>query len=324
MGGAKPLRPPAFILFAGLLLAAAAPAPSGPDALPAQVAGVIGSGDQLSLQLRASDTAPARMVRLGDEAIDGWTLTGLTNTVATLSKDGQSRTIGLNPTGALSQRQPVGPPSTVHVTVEGLTPEMAAVLALSDEEVLAQAPASFLQAYQTATAGHGLTAEELRRAQLYSMRFNLMSAAISQASQARVQAARAQGINSGGAIGPQQIGALLFGQDYIDLVGKQQQFDYQQDLQHYQAAVADGLGMVWVPTGQMLTAYPGGMVEAGYSSQGSLFVVQPPAQPTPIDQPYRPVQVPTLSAQTLTALTGPDGAPADPAAQAAALAAHQQ
>ncbi|MDB5440522.1 MAG: hypothetical protein JWM33_2949 [Caulobacteraceae bacterium] len=148
---------PALIMAVGLLLAAAAPAPSGPDALPAQVAGVIGSGDQLSLQLRATADAPARIVHLGEAAIDGWALTGLTDTVATLAKDGQTRAIGLNPTGALASKAPAAPPSQVTIAGE-------------DARLLAQAIARGVWDGQTLQPG--LTLEETQRYWTLNERFS--------------------------------------------------------------------------------------------------------------------------------------------------------
>ncbi|MDB5438343.1 MAG: hypothetical protein JWM33_770 [Caulobacteraceae bacterium] len=318
---------PALIIAAGLLVAAAAPAPSGPDALPAQVAGVIGSGDQLSLQLRATEGAPARIVHPGEEAIDGWTLSGLTNTVATLSKGDQSRTIGLNPTGAVAVARPFAPPSTVRVTIDGLTPEMAAILALSDEELLAQSRPGVRQAYQSMTGGRGLTAEEARRLDLYQTRFSLLGPLLRDAAQAKARAGQQRGETSSSIISNDPDSALLFGQDYIDLVGRQRQYDYQQAQQQYQASVSDGVRMVWVPNAPDSPAhmpYPGGMVVAGNTPQGVLYVAQPPIQPGPVDQPYRYPPTPILTADMVASLTSPDGAAAGPAIQADALAANQQ
>ncbi|MDB5440415.1 MAG: hypothetical protein JWM33_2842 [Caulobacteraceae bacterium] len=147
---------PASIVACGLFLAAAA-APSGPDALPSEVAGVVGSGDQLALQLRQTADTPPRLVHLGDDAIDGWTLSGLTATAATLSKDGQTRTIGLNPSGALASKAPTVAPTLVTMAGE-------------DARLLAQAIARGV--WDGEKLQPGLTLEETQRFYVLNERFS--------------------------------------------------------------------------------------------------------------------------------------------------------
>lgn len=69
--------------------------PSAPDRLPAEVQGVVGSGDQL--RLRLNDAAGVRTLRPGEAYRDGWMLKAVTASTATLAKDGQERVVGLNP-----------------------------------------------------------------------------------------------------------------------------------------------------------------------------------------------------------------------------------
>ncbi|MDB5439931.1 MAG: hypothetical protein JWM33_2358 [Caulobacteraceae bacterium] len=95
----------------GLVLGAAA----APDLLPSEVKGVVGSGDQLSLQLHG-DAGTERTIRVGEEYRDGWMLQALSPTKATLAKDGATREVGLNPQGAVASAGPAGPPSTVTMT----------------------------------------------------------------------------------------------------------------------------------------------------------------------------------------------------------------
>lgn len=147
---------PAAIVACGLLLAAAA-APSGPDALPSQVAGVVGSGEELVLQLRQTGDTPPRLVHLGEDAIDGWTLSGLTATAATLGKDGQTRTIGLNPSGALASKAPSVPLTLVTMAGE-------------DARLLAQAIARGVWDGQKLQPG--LTLEETQRYWVLNERFS--------------------------------------------------------------------------------------------------------------------------------------------------------
>ncbi|MDB5439499.1 MAG: hypothetical protein JWM33_1926 [Caulobacteraceae bacterium] len=106
--------------------AARPPTPTGPDALPAQVTGVIGSGNQLSLQLKPVGNADARTLKPGDTFEDGWVLTALTPSAATLSKGGASRTVGLNPTGTLAG--PAAPGGATVTVVSNLQNQVATAL----------------------------------------------------------------------------------------------------------------------------------------------------------------------------------------------------
>lgn len=95
-------------------LAGYAAQPSAPERLAAQAGGVVGSGDQLAL--RVKEDSQERTIKPGDDYADGWKLQALTPTKATLTKDGVSREVGLNPTGALANNAPAAPPSQVWVT----------------------------------------------------------------------------------------------------------------------------------------------------------------------------------------------------------------
>ncbi|MDB5440759.1 MAG: hypothetical protein JWM33_3186, partial [Caulobacteraceae bacterium] len=99
------------LLLAGLLTGGAVVAyaaqPSGPDILPKEVVGVVGSGDQLNLQVMQDQGV--RTLKPGDLYRDGWTVTAVTASTATLTKGGQSRMVGLNPDGALQQRATAAP-----------------------------------------------------------------------------------------------------------------------------------------------------------------------------------------------------------------------
>ncbi|MDB5440836.1 MAG: transcriptional regulator [Caulobacteraceae bacterium] len=101
-----------LVLTGGAYVAYAAE-PGAPERLATQAAGVVGSGDQLSLKIRAPEGE--RTVKIGETYADGWTLQALTPTKATLSKDGTTREVGLNPTGAIASNTPAAPPSTVNM-----------------------------------------------------------------------------------------------------------------------------------------------------------------------------------------------------------------
>ncbi|MDB5438657.1 MAG: hypothetical protein JWM33_1084 [Caulobacteraceae bacterium] len=106
----------AFMLVATLsggALAAYAAEPGAPERLATQAAGVVGSGDQLSLKLKTPQGE--RTLKVGEAYADGWTLRALTPTKATLDKDGTTREIGLNPTGALASTAPPDAPVSVSV-----------------------------------------------------------------------------------------------------------------------------------------------------------------------------------------------------------------
>lgn len=110
---------PVILLFLAIpasALAAQAAAGDSLAALPSQVVGVSGSGDQLSLRLKVG--AEVRVLKIGDVYADGWTLTGLTPSEATLAKGALSRRVGLSPTSAVGQAAPADDPSQVR-TVRG-------------------------------------------------------------------------------------------------------------------------------------------------------------------------------------------------------------
>lgn len=93
------------------------------DDLPNQVVGVIGSGQALSLRFRPVAGEPTRVLSRGDVYADGWVLSNLTPSVATLTKAGESREVGLNPTGWLTTAAP--PPSPSEITVSFSTADLA-------------------------------------------------------------------------------------------------------------------------------------------------------------------------------------------------------
>lgn len=97
---------------------------TGLESLPGEVAGVVGSGSQLRLQLRIG--GQPRTLNIGDEYKDGWVLKALTDSIATLNKGPQTRLVGLNPSG--SSGGPVAAEKS-QVSVLGLlTPQQMAVL----------------------------------------------------------------------------------------------------------------------------------------------------------------------------------------------------
>ncbi|MDB5441453.1 MAG: hypothetical protein JWM33_3880 [Caulobacteraceae bacterium] len=132
------------------------PVTTDPDALPGLVTGVVGSGDQMALRLTPVGDAAARDLKIGDEFRNGWRLTALTPSAATLTRDGASQTVGLNPTGALADAPAATGGSTV--TVVSHEPTLAeagdpATRAKVDEAVVG-ARASYAQAkaaYDAAT-----------------------------------------------------------------------------------------------------------------------------------------------------------------------------
>ncbi|MDB5440881.1 MAG: hypothetical protein JWM33_3308 [Caulobacteraceae bacterium] len=125
-----------MLLLGGGTLAAYAAAPAAPStaqALPAdldrlskEAAGVVGSGDRLSLQIKPVDGQASRTIKVGEEYSNGWKLDAVTPTLATLSKGGETRQVGLNPTGAVARPIAFVPLSSVEVA---LTPSEEAELA---------------------------------------------------------------------------------------------------------------------------------------------------------------------------------------------------
>ncbi|MDB5438203.1 MAG: hypothetical protein JWM33_630 [Caulobacteraceae bacterium] len=133
----------ALLPFALLALASpalAAPAPRAQDvlaALPGQVVGVSGSGDQLTLRLKSE--TQERALKIGDAYADGWILIGLNNSEVTLAKGAILRRIGLNPSGAVAQAVLEETPSQVR-TLDGMLQTGAAAnpaLAAEQKETLA-------------------------------------------------------------------------------------------------------------------------------------------------------------------------------------------
>lgn len=110
----------AVFLAAGAALAHAAE-PSGLDRLPSEVVGVTGSGDALRLQVKSD--GQVRTLVPGDEYRDGWKLRSVSASKATLFKSGETREVGLNPTGALASNAATAPPSDVSL-VGGLSSEV--------------------------------------------------------------------------------------------------------------------------------------------------------------------------------------------------------
>ncbi|MDB5437716.1 MAG: hypothetical protein JWM33_143, partial [Caulobacteraceae bacterium] len=121
---------PALLMLAAASARAAEPPPADPlKRLPTEVAGVLGSGSNLSLSLFS--TWGSRRLSIGDEYQDGWKLTALTPSAASLTRNGETRQVGLNPTGALASSE-VAPPSSV--TIAGL-PDEKTILAYVDRRL---------------------------------------------------------------------------------------------------------------------------------------------------------------------------------------------
>ena len=68
-----------------------------------------------------ADESGRRALRIGDAFQDGWSLSALTPSTATLTKAGESRVVGLNPTGAVTTPD-VKRPSLVQVAGSELPP----------------------------------------------------------------------------------------------------------------------------------------------------------------------------------------------------------
>ncbi|MDB5438496.1 MAG: hypothetical protein JWM33_923 [Caulobacteraceae bacterium] len=146
--------------LSGGAMAAVAP---GPVALPAEVIGVVGSGDKLSLRIKAGDET--RLLNIGDIYQDGWALTALTNTTATLTRNGQSQTVGLNPAGLVAQARADGPATTVRVVGATDLVELQA-----RQVALRQLLKEQLGAWDGTTPRLGLTLEETQRYVAYRAR----------------------------------------------------------------------------------------------------------------------------------------------------------
>lgn len=82
--------------------------------LPAEVVGVVGSGNQMTLRIRRDGVV--QNLKLGDEYRDGWRLRTLTPDVATLAKGNETRRVGLNPAGALAVEAEAGEGPRILVT----------------------------------------------------------------------------------------------------------------------------------------------------------------------------------------------------------------
>ncbi|MDB5440523.1 MAG: hypothetical protein JWM33_2950 [Caulobacteraceae bacterium] len=109
-----------LLLLAGIVIStgpALAADDPGPSSLPGRVIGVVGSGDKLSLRIK-TDEAP-RTLDIGDVYQDGWRLTALTNTTATLTKDDRSEAVGLNLEGSLGPQKSADSASTVNTVGTG-------------------------------------------------------------------------------------------------------------------------------------------------------------------------------------------------------------
>lgn len=166
----RPLR-----LALSLLLLLAAPAlaaaPSAIDRLPSLVVGVTGSGDDLRLQI--IDGEARRSLKVGDLYADGWTLQAIDPTQATLTRDAERRTVGLNPTGALAQARSNDPPSTVTTAlaaarVADLNAQIARIRA--NVPILTQLLADQLGPWDGKTPHMGLSLAETQRYAAYRAR----------------------------------------------------------------------------------------------------------------------------------------------------------
>lgn len=132
---ALPCILPALVVLAPVFAYA-----SVPDDLAKDVAGVVGSGDQLQLKLKAGEAT--RILEVGGEYAEGWRLMSLTPSEVILVKDGTIQKIGLNPTGAIAQAKGDEPPTTVktvggngQVTVEQIAARQPAFNKLLAEQL---------------------------------------------------------------------------------------------------------------------------------------------------------------------------------------------
>lgn len=318
------MRVPLRIVMALGLLAAPALAET-PEDLPAQVAGVIGSGDQLSLQLKPAAGSAERTIRVGEAFPDGWVLSSLSDTLATLSRNGTVRTIGLNPTGAVAP--PSGPvaPSTVRVVggVE-LPPEVLAALALTDEQVIARMNPGNRQNYPTRVLP-GLTLAESQRYELMTGRLDAMTPALLKMAQANAAAAKAQGVDAAAAL--DGVGDRIFGSDYAELRAKQAAYNTAQATSQYQAALAAGIGPTIVPFSTprpaSIAPYADAMTIVAEGQNFNLFMpTARSAQPASGVGGSPPI-IPTLTESDLVGLTL-NSAPLDAATKAELLASNRQ
>ncbi|MDB5438327.1 MAG: hypothetical protein JWM33_754 [Caulobacteraceae bacterium] len=315
------------LAFAARAGAASAPA-QGPDALPGLVVGVVGSGDQLSLQIKA-DESGRRALRIGDAFQDGWSLSALTPSTATLTKAGESRVVGLNPTGAVATHD-VKRPSLVQVAGSELPPEVIEVLALTDEEVIARTPTA---SQRLAAQYRGLTAEESRRYTLMSLRYGLFAPSLNARMQAQMAAARAAGINAQPAIQSERFMLPAFGQDYADLWYKTNAaFQDEMQAKVDTARAAGAPEMVRFPAGQDdlrtlgVADYNLVYLRIESDANGVVYALSDQRPLRTLDQvfPGSEANVQALTQERLQGLVGPDGAPVDAATQAAILAQNVQ
>lgn len=145
------------------LNAAHAQTPSILDQLPQELVGVIGSGDQLSLEVRSSSDPAPRIINIGGEYKAGWKLTALTQSQATLIKNGEVRQVGLNLNGAvLSEPMPV---AASEVEVLQSAGDLAVLQRMKDDGIWDGAPKP------------GLNLQETQRLLIYSHRLVLMAEA---------------------------------------------------------------------------------------------------------------------------------------------------
>lgn len=164
----------AVALMGGASTAAVEP---GPASLPGEVVGVIGSGDKLSLKIKAGEET--RVLNIGDVYQDGWALTSLTGATATLARDGQTRLIGLNPSGAVAAASSDVPAAVVDVLQEAGRAEVCALgaKAKADFPAFQQLVSDQLGPWDGKTPRMGLSLEETRRFVAYQARGGLRQAA---------------------------------------------------------------------------------------------------------------------------------------------------
>ncbi|MDB5440156.1 MAG: hypothetical protein JWM33_2583 [Caulobacteraceae bacterium] len=143
----------AAALLAGGARAAINP---GSASLPGEVIGVVGSGDKLSLKIKAGETS--RLLNVGDTYQNGWKLKSLTDATATLEKDGLTQTIGLNPTGSVAAVAPDEDASTVN-TLAAIRAERLALA----QPAFNQLVADQLGPWDGKTPRLGLSLDETKR-----------------------------------------------------------------------------------------------------------------------------------------------------------------